>query len=1664
MGISTGAAAGVHIVGSLAANAARNPDALAFTFLNERHQESSLSNAQLHDKTRRVAANLLRRCQPGQRVAIMLAQDEAYVTLFWACLYAGLVPVPLYPAAKQQARERLARIVQDCGAALVVGDGPGQLPMDELLADTAPAPAARIEAHTLAYLQYSSGSTGAPKGVMISHANIMANLRMLADAAALGHDEVFVNWLPLHHDLGLVNTVLLPVMLGCRSVIGTPMSFIRHPLSWLSRISQYGGSVSGAPNFAYQACVDRLRPAQLAGLDLTRWRVAFNAAEPIQKATLEAFAAALRPAGFRAQSFFAAYGMAEATVFVCGAPWNPGRDSARFETTIGCGMPADGQIVVVDGSGRAAGAGIEGEIWVRGAHVAEAYFGHENLAASPFRSFTADGAGPFFATGDSGVIEDGQLYVLGRIKELIIHNGRNIYPTDIEQLAEAILAGERRVGACAAIGRRQGGSEAALLVLERRGAGGADHAGIARTIAAQVFETLAVLLDDILIVAPGSIQKTSSGKLRRVELRRALEAGEIEAESALERQPQEHAAALEGELADLLTALTGQPVEDANRTLFSYGIASLQIIELLAAVEQRFGVTLTLPALFDHPTVRSLAGLIATRRDGSAPPYEDEAELEKAPLSANQQMLLAIDAWSPGNAAYHLPLVLAFDGAPEPQRLCAAVHAIVARHEILRTAYPAGVPATMLLPTHGFALQQASIDAAALPAFLDELARQPFDLQAGYPVRGALIDAGDRRLLALVFHHIAADGWSLRLLGEQIVQAYAAPASSDASIPFVTYQCAPQRYQHALAYWSTALAGLPQVHSLPLDGARSQLRVSPSRRHELLVPAGRADALKTLCAQHGASLFNGVHALLALALARTSGESDIVIGSFAAGRDNPATFGQVGFLAQTTLLRTRIDLNAGTASLLGACRDALREAQRHAAVSYMDLLRELKPARVAGVNPLFQIALNYHDYAAAELRADGIAARPLPLDLQVARFDLSLDVYPQGEGSLRLSFEYDTSLFEAASIERLARFWQALLDAALADPLEAVQRLRVRPLPSAPAAPAAPAASLYQRFAGAAAASAHRTALRYRGQGLSYAELAQQAERLAACIARHAAPGARVVIFMRRTPAYITAILATLRSDCTYVPLDPDYYQDSVAEKIRFIDPACVLADQDTLATLAALGLAAPLLAADGAHPGAQPLARHAGGACPAYILFTSGSTGSPKAVSMGHAALANLIDQIGASLAADSAAPVVLNYSSIAFDMHFTELFTALLNGGTVVLVDEVTRRDSLALLELIGAEQVSLLNLSYPVLCELAAASNQARIRLPALRSVFSTAQQLKIVPAIRRFFELHPAAQLFNHYGPTETHVVTIAALGNAPAAWPDLPPIGSPIGQAGCFVVNGAGIAEPDGAIGELCVAGVPLADAYYANPAMTAARFTQFDGALRAYRTGDFVRVRNDGALQYLGRKDSQLKLRGLRVDLADIEASLQRCAGVVQAVVVARQSGAATRLVAYLRTSAGVTPEAVAAELRQLLPAYMVPDQLIQVEQFQLNQNAKIDLAQLPAPAEPDAQDIEPPASSAERQVHQIWQRVLGTDGFGRSTNFFEAGGDSMALMAVKRELDLHYRKDFDLVAVYGNPTVAALAALVSEGQAEDTRSRAPARQNLNINRRKRTASIETEI
>ncbi|MDJ0835245.1 MAG: AMP-binding protein [Acidobacteriota bacterium] len=708
----------------------------AYVFLSHRGaNERAVGYAQLDCRARVVAGWLQRRTQPGDRVLLFFPPGLDYVEAFLGCLYAGVIAVPLYPPRARQKLERVARVLENCGArlALTTADLRPKIETFFLQAPHAPEVHAtdtvddaasweppQIQPGTLAFLQYTSGSTGVPKGVMVTHGNLVANEKAIGEAFGSNDGDVVVSWLPLYHDMGLIGAVLHPLYRGIPAVLLTSMDFIQDPLCWLEAIHKFKGTLAGGPNFAYELILRRMDPERLKGLDLSGWRVAFNGAEPIRAASLGKFAETFRPLGFTPQTFYPCYGMAEATLFMTGVerdeqPAVQWADKRALERNfavwthredehlplVGCGRPRpDHQLLIVDPeTGEALDQNHIGEIWFAGPSVAGGYWNRPDATEYAFNAHTADGEGPFLRTGDLGFLNEGQLYVTGRLKDLVIVRGRNYYPTDIEKVAEAAHPA-LRPGCGAAFSLEEGGEERLVIAqeVERQHVRNLNADEVTAAVRAAVADAFELQLHGLLLLKPGGVPKTSSGKIRRFGAREgylqgalaviAQDIAEVAEDieipdldratlSTAEDRAELFSRWFRGQICNTLRTRTIDP----NLPLPAMGLDSIAAIELLHRLEKDLGIRIPVVKLLDSPHLAALEAACLDAFDQTVETTGEKQTIpDRFPLAPNQEGLYFLQRFAPENAAYNLHFATRIEGLKEPDQLRLAFEKVLKRH------------------------------------------------------------------------------------------------------------------------------------------------------------------------------------------------------------------------------------------------------------------------------------------------------------------------------------------------------------------------------------------------------------------------------------------------------------------------------------------------------------------------------------------------------------------------------------------------------------------------------------------------------------------------------------------------------------------------------------------------------------------------------------------------------------------------------------------------------------------------------------------------------------------------------------------------------------------------------------------------------------------------
>ncbi len=1076
--------------------------------------------------------------------------------------------------------------------------------------------------------------------------------------------------------------------------------------------------------------------------------------------------------------------------------------------------------------------------------------------------------------------------------------------------------------------------------------------------------------------------------------------------------------------------------------------------------------------------IAELLALRGLRSTGDRPAHTENRNA--GPLAPGQQRLWLLDTLQPGSCQHNVPMAWQLDGPLDEAALIRALRQLVLRHQPLRTAIQVvdgipqqrihdDLPRVELVDLSEFDSATATDRAAWL---LDQDASTPIELSRP-PLRIKLYRLGEQRwTLSLIVHHIAFDDWSSGVLADDLAALYRAEltgsaagahADPDGSLPPLPIQyldwaaaaadasCAADQQPH-LDFWRTHLADAPAAIDLPLRacaGTESGLGSAPARHRPVPIPATDLDALSELGRAERCTWFMSLFAGWAALLYRVSGQSDLVVGTPFAQRQQVKAQSLIGYFLNTLALRADLSGDPTFRQLLQRTRATVTEASQHAELPFDHVVAALRPQRSSSRHPLFQVWLAADDTTDTTLALPGITATPVAFTGGDAKFDLALFAGRGPTGESELVLEYDSSRFDDRIVEQLAGQLARLIRQAIADPDARLSRLELlsaadltsvlhtwngtdRRLPTEP---------LVQNwFERQVDRTPDAVAVEFNGKATSYTELAARTEQVAGALQDAGVrPGELVGIAVGRSVGMLAAVLGSLRAGAGYVPLDVSHPAERLSLLLADTAPGVILTDAGTADRLppstARLLDVNELPAAGGP---AAPVTGDPGST--AYVTYTSGSTGRPKGIVMSHRAVSNLVawqlDHYRQWLRPGAR---TLQFASLSFDVSFQEIFSTLAAGGTLVLITEDERRDLHGLARLLDRLRIERLFIPAVALQQVAEGYRN-RADLPAsLRTVIAGSEQLIITDDLRALFTALPEARLHNEYGPSETHVCTAYTLPAEPADWPEWVPIGRPIANDRIYLLDATGRPVAPGLRGEVHIGGAGLADGYLNRPGLTAAAFVpdpfgDRPGG-RLYRTGDIARHLPGGELEFLGRSDSQVKIRGYRVELGEVQATLDSHPDVRASFIrVNGASSAERRLVVYVVPQVG--RQLMSADLREYcqarLPDYMVPSMFLLLDKFPLTVNGKVDQEKLPpAIADDTGIDHAEPRDELERTVAELMAALLPDTKIGRDQDFFAIGGHSLLatrlLWAVQDRFDI----ELTLADFYRRPTVAGLAAAV---------------------------------
>ncbi|MBB5866510.1 non-ribosomal peptide synthase/polyketide synthase, partial [Xanthomonas sp. 3058] len=1588
---------------------------------------------------------------PEDRVAVCLPRGIDLVVALLATLKAGAAYLPLdpaYPPARLQdmlvdAQPRVLLAHQRTAAPLTLQTDLTNVLLDSDAATWTDAPTqaptvAALSPQHPAYVIYTSGSTGRPKGVVISHGALMHFLAALQAQLPLSPEDRLLAVTTVCFDIAGLE-LFAPLVNGACVLIASEQT-IQDPSDWVQRLEQHAVSVLQATPAFWQMLLDagwHSRP----GLRMLCGGEALS----------QDLAQRLRAGGGQLWNL---YGPTEATIWASLHPVlgdEPG-------SVVPLGRPlAETRMRLLDAHAQLVPLGARGELFIAGPQLARGYLGRPDLTAERFLPdpFAAQPGQRMYKTGDLARWRaDGVLDFLGRNDDQVKLRGFRI---ELGEIAAALRA-------CDDV------REAVVVIRQ-------DHPGDTRLVAYVVGDAdalgpdrlrhqLALRLPDYMVPAAyvplEALPLTANGKLDRNALP-APDHQALETEAYEAPRP-----GLEQRLAVLWAELLGVERVGRNDSFFALGGHSLLATQLSGRVRAALGREVPLATLFDQPRLSAFAQAVAQATSSVLPPIMPVPRTSQLPLSFAQQRLWFLDQLDAGaSAAYLMPTAVRLLGALNREALCAALDRLVARHEALRThvgfdgdmleqriaSAQIGFALEIIAPVDGADPERVIAHHAALEASL------PFDVTRGPLLRGRLVCLGaDDHVVFVTLHHMICDGWSMRQLIAELRTLYSAFSQGLADpLPALPIQYADyavwqrcwitdQTLQRQRQFWVNHLHGAPTLLDLPTDRPRPATQDYCGDTLEFALDASLSEALRAMSLDHGTTLFMTMLAAWASVLARWSNQSSVVIGTPIANRPRSELEPLIGLFANTQALHVDVGDNPTVAELLAQVRRTALAAQEHQDLPFEQVIEALNPPRNLGHHPLFQVMLTWDAQRAMDLSWPHLQTQDIHQASATIKFDLHLSLQDTDAGICG-GLSYATALFDRATMARQLEQFVTLLHGMVAE-----QSIRVGALPLLPASERAQLQTFNTTDAEldgsgylhrAIEAQARRTpqaiALVEENIALSYAELDMRANQLAHhLIDLGVTPEDRVAVCLPRGIDLVVALLAVLKAGAAYLPLDSDVPAARLDGMLADARPGLLIAHRETAAVLAKRDdLHTVLLDAEPAAWASAPT--HAPKVTalhpqhPAYVIYTSGSTGQPKGVVNTHAGIDNRLQWMQQALQL-LPEQTVLQKTPVGFDVSVWELFWPLRVGARLVLAQPGGHKDPTYLIELIEQAGIDTVHFVPSMLRVFMDALPHGACL--TLKRIICSGEALPadLALAVR---ERLPQVRLYNLYGPTEAAVdVSIWECTDADRS---SVPIGRPIANTRLHVLDAHRALAPIGVAGELQIAGVQLARGYLGRPDLTAERFVPDPFAeqpgQRMYRTGDLACWRANGALDYLGRNDDQVKLRGFRIELGEIAAALRACACVDDAAVLLREdTPGAPRLVAYLIGDAEqLSADTLRTQLATRLPEVMLPTAYVILETLPLTANGKLDRRALPAP-DADALAVQvyvAPEGEREILLASLWSELLDVEQIGRHDSFFALGGHSLMAISLIERLRRHGWQ-LEVRALFNSPTLAGLASTLT--------------------------------
>ncbi|MBR8829322.1 MAG: amino acid adenylation domain-containing protein [Gomphosphaeria aponina SAG 52.96 = DSM 107014] len=1608
----------------------RTPNAVAVVWENQQ-----LTYQELNQRANQLA-HYIKALGVKEEVLVGVCQERSpnLIVSLLAILKAGGAYVPLDP---NYPRERLAFMLADAQVPVLLTQQSllEKLPENQahvvcldrdwevINQENQENPSSSVEDTNLAYVLYTSGSTGLPKGVGIEHHNTVNFINwaqgvfnseqlagVLASTSICFDLSVFEIFVPLCCGGKVImaeNALHLPTLKNAQKV--TLINTVPSAIAELLRTNGLRDSV---------------RTVNLAGEPLSQKLID----QLYQKETI--------------QEVFNLYGPTEATIYstftLCKHSPSIGRPISNT------------QIYILDSHLKPVPIGVPGELYIGGAGLARGYFNRPELTSEKFipNPFDNSTNSRLYKTGDlARYLSDGNIEFLGRIDNQVKIRGFRIELGEIE----AVLNQHPNIQQTVVIAREDLNGDkniTAYLVPQQNQTLTLDEIRnvLKQKLPNYMIPSAFVFLEKMPLTPNGKIDRRALPAPDKSQ--RHIEPGYIEPRNQTEEI-----------LANIWSEILGIEKIGINDNFFELGGHSLLATQIISRAREILNREIPLRQLFEAPTLKEFSQIIETSKLEKTQKITKRKIDTNIPLSFAQERLWFLNQLEGSSATYNIPGAIKIKGKLQITALEKALNTIVQRHEILRTSFVRqnGVPMQVIANNLNIFIK--ILESTEIEKIIQEFALQPFELETVPNFRATLLKEEEESFILLFnMHHIISDGWSMGILMRELSLLYKAYSEGEEiSLPELPIQYADftlwqrsflteELLAQQLSYWKNQLTGIPPLLELPLDKPRPSRQTFTGKTIKAVINPELTQKLKNLSKKSGSTLYMTLLAAFNILLDRYSGQSDLVVGSPIANRNRSEIEELIGFFVNTLVIRTKLEGNPSFLELLNQVRKVTLDAYAHQDLPFEKLVEELQPERSLSYHPLFQVMFVLQNAPMNEISLGDLTVSELEIDSVAAKFDLTLSLVER-ESNLIASWEYNTDLFAASTIERMIGHFQNLLTAIVDNPKEQVtllpilserekQQILVDWNDTETEYPQNKC--IHELFEEQVERTPNNVAVVFEDQKLTYGELNSKANQLAHYLQTLGVTSEVLVgICVERSIEMIVGLLGILKAGGAYVPLDPHYPKERLAYMLKDAK-VNVLLTQERLIENLPEKYSGNLVCLE---KGGDVISQYNEQNPPklvnsenlAYVLYTSGSTGLPKGVSVNHNSVKRLVKNTNYI----NIHPLdkIAQIANTSFDAATFEIWGALLNGAKLVIFSKETTLQLELFVEQLKEKEIDTIFLTTALFNQIARIYPQA---FKTLKDVLFGGE--KVEPKwVKEIIEQGKPENLIHVYGPTENTTFSTWYSVNNVAKNADNLPIGKPINKTKVYILDTNLQPTPIGVPGEIHLAGDGLARGYLNRPELTAEKFIDnpFDSG-KLYKTGDLARYLPDGNIEYIGRIDNQVKIRGFRIELGEIEATLTQHPTIEQTVIIVREDNPGDkRLIAYIIAKQNQT--IILNQLRQFLmlklPDYMIPSAFVCLEKLPLTPNRKIDRKALPKPDFETNRENEfiAPRNQPETELAQIWQKVLGIEKVSINDNFFELGGHSLLAVRLFAEIEKAFNKKLPLAALFQSPTIKQLAAILRQ-------------------------------